>query len=112
MKLYNKLQEIRNVDNKIIVVYNYQLVDGDNILLSFNVDGVAKCAPEDKFEFVKGRRLAESKAHKKALSKVHGFFIKRDNELIDELSRIDKYHKRFLMALDKEIAHVKSLCKQ
>lgn len=112
MKLYNKLQGVRNIDNKVIVVYNYSLVDDGKFLLNFTVDGIAKCAPEDKFEFIKGRRLAESRAHLKALKKTRNFLKDKSKKMLDESTRIAQIFERFNYACNREINHVDNLCNQ
>ena len=54
------------------------------------IRGIAKCSPEDTFDFEKGKQLAELRCRKKLVAEQYNFYTEK-LELIDVL--IDKYNR-------------------
>ena len=72
--------------------------------------GISKCHPDDAFDIVKGKRIAESKAKAKMYRKAAKVWDKTFKFLtIKWLTDIHKRHSSCIMAYCGELSHIKDL---
>lgn len=79
------------------------------IIQSFEVSALAKCDPQDSFDYVKGKRIAESRACIKAFKIVDGLIEKSREMLTKTDNLLIKAYNRNGYNLAKEEAHLNIL---
>ena len=103
MKITVLNQEIRRFKNQTVAFLEVALIDGNNVIDETAVKGIAKCNPEDEYNFNIGRRIALARAEIKAY-KYFKPYLENISELYKTISE-----KAGLAAtkLGKQIAHNK-----
>lgn len=75
----------------------------------FEVQEIARCSKEDVFRIEKGKRIAESRAKRKAFVIAKETYKKIENYLLRQVERVSESRIACENALSTERAHVKSL---
>lgn len=96
----------------VIVIKEYVLFDiFAEEPISFVVKAKAKCSPEDTFNKETGIRIAESRAHMKALDKASKYVEGVLSKLSLITSDLKQDYNKFSSAFNKEVSHIKELTK-
>lgn len=77
--------------------------------LKFMVKAVAKCHPDDKYDSEVGKRIAESRASKKAFNLAKSLVRECTLRLDNNLQALCDYHYRLSDMLEREEDHCKNL---
>lgn len=72
--------------------------------------GVAKCSPEDTFDEIKGKRIAESRAKSKVYKTAVKYYSRRVANIRQRLDREQGLTDFCNLLYTKEVEHVKYLC--
>lgn len=104
MKIYQSAKFIQN-GNVMVCILTASINVNGATTPEFKVKGIARCAPEDKFDELTGKRIAESRATVKLYKKADALVAKhmkqcqrdldnlrRDVERMDELKSNEQYH--------------------
>jgi hypothetical protein len=94
MKIYFENVKYHSFNNKVVVCTMTARI-GE---LKRNVRAVAKCAPEDVFDYKKGCRIAESKATIKAL-----------NQLTSDINNINKWFNNSIITNNNALDRINGL---
>ena len=81
-------------------------------LIRFTVKGVAKCAPEDKYDEVLGKHIAEAKAKQKAYSIAYRIFNYISNAIDDDMNSMDMFISDMFYQKGHELEHIEFLTTQ
>ena len=103
MKITVLSQEIKRFKNETVAFLEVALTDGNNVIDETSVKGIAKCNPEDEYNFNIGRRIALARAEIKAY-KYFKPYLKNVAELYKIIS--DNAHIAEVK-LGEQIAHNK-----
>lgn len=101
MKITVLSQEIKRFKSQTVAFLEVALTDGNNVIDETSVKGIAKCNPEDEYNFNIGRKIALARAEIKAY-KYFKPYLKNVAELYKVISE-----KSSLMVnkLENQIAH-------
>lgn len=107
MKITVLNQEIRRFKNQTVAFLEVALTNNNTIIDKTAVKGIAKCCPEDEYNFNIGRKIALARAEIKAY-KYFKPYLKNVSELYKLISQ-----KAGLLAtkLENQIAHNKEYIK-
>lgn len=107
MKITIIKQDIKRFKNQTVAFLEVALTDGNNVIDEISVKGIAKCNPEDEYNFNIGRRIALARAEIKAY-KYYKKFLIEVNDYYQKLATdsADLYDK-----LRKQISHNKEYIK-
>lgn len=103
MKITVLGQEIKRFKNQTVAFLEVALTDGNNIIDETSVKGIAKCNPEDDYNFNIGRRIALARAEIKAYKYYKKFLI----DVNDYYQRLATESANLYDKLRKQISHNK-----
>ena len=103
MKITVSGQEIKRFKNKTVAFLVVTLMDGNNAIDVTSVKGIAKCNPEDDYNFNIGRRIALARAEIKAYKYYKKFLV----EFNDKYQRLATESADLYDKLRKQISHNK-----
>ncbi len=103
MKITVLGQKIKRFKHQTVAFLEVALTDGNNILDELSVKGIAKCNPEDDYNFNIGRRIALARAEIKAYKYYKKFLI----EVNDYYQRLATDSANLYDKLRKQISHNK-----
>lgn len=103
MKITVLSQEIKRFKNQTVAFLEVALTDGNNVIDKIAVKGIAKCNPEDEYNFNIGRRIALARAEIKAYKYYKKFLI----EVNDYYQRLATDFADLYDKLRKQISHNK-----
>lgn len=103
MKITVLGQEIKRFKNQTVAFLEVALTDGNNVIDETSVKGIAKCNPEDEYNFNIGRRIALARAEIKAYKYYKKFLI----EVNDYYQRLATDSADLYDKLRKQISHNK-----
>ena len=101
MKITVLSQEIKRFKNETVAFLEVALTDGNNVIDETSVKGIAKCNPEDEYNFNIGRRIALARAEIRAYKYYEKFLVEFNDfhqklatdsaDLYDKLTRDQIY---------------------
>lgn len=102
---FNKLNYYVNTDKKVVTCIVYVTING----FHYQSIGKAKCAPDDTFDEVKGRRIAESRAKTKVYKAAYSLYRNIAADLTNSASRFSELSEFCYTLYLKEAIHVDEL---
>lgn len=106
MKITVLSQEIRRFKNQTVAFLEVALMEGNLLIDKTAVKGIAKCCPEDEYNFNTGKRIAlaraEIKAYKyfkpylKDVSVVNKIISEKASLMVDKLERQIEHNKEYI----------------
>lgn len=103
MKITVLGQEIKRFKNQTVAFLEVALTDCNNVIDEISVKGIARCNPEDEYNFNIGRRIALARAEIKAYKYYKNFLI----EFNDCYQRLATESANLYDKLRKQISHNK-----
>lgn len=106
MKITVLSQEIKRFKNETVAFLEVALIEGNLMIDKTAVKGIAKCSPEDEYNFNIGKRIAlaraEIKSYKyfkpylKNVSIVNEIISKKASLMVDNLERQIAHNKEYI----------------
>lgn len=100
---------VNSCKKTVVCLIEFMVKDKIALRSRYMVKGKAKCSEEDKFDEIKGRRIAESRAKAKMYQKVSCIYKQVEKEL-SEMGNSYKEKSEFCALLStKETEHVETI---
>lgn len=103
MKITVLKQDIKRFKNQTVAFLDVALIDDNNVISEAAFKGIAKCNPEDEYNFNVGKRIALARAEIKAYKYYNKFLI----EFNDCYQRLATDSANLYDKLRKQISHNK-----
>lgn len=97
------------VNNSYICTIDVNIKVDGHIVFSHSFIGKSNCHPEDAFDDIKGKRIAESKAKIKLFKFMKNHTKKLYNRVFEELNKYESAMNKYTDAYYKEVVHVEEL---
>jgi len=85
------------------------VLDGKFSFIDVEVIGKAVCGKDDKYDEVKGRQIAESRAKVELYRKIKEVIIELKHQLFNEEMDLTNQKTRYERLISKEVSHIKEL---
>jgi len=85
------------------------VLDGKFSFIDVEVIGKAVCGKDDKYDEVKGRQIAESRAKVELYRKIKEVIIELKHQLFNEEMDLTNQKARYERLISKEVSHIKEL---
>lgn len=120
MKITILKQEIKRFKNNTLAFLEVALTDNNVIYDEASVTGIARCCPEDKYNFKIGKRIALARAeisaykyfkpYLKNFSVVHKIMSEKASLLVDKLENQIAHNKEYIKDIISGSTEIDSGC--